>query len=374
MAFDSEGSRGDPTGLIPLEGEDILETAAVATPARAGSALAGPDADYVELARVVRLSGLADRRASEYAARLGITVALLVGGWMAFFWVGNSWYSLAVGGALAVAFAQVGFIGHDAGHRQISVVPWVNHLVGLCAANLAIGMSYGYWVNKHNRHHAYPNQVGKDPDVAQSVIAWTEAQAWGARGPFRWFARHQGWLFFPATLFEGFNMHVFSMRAMRNPVVRYQRTETALLVAHFMGYLTVVFLVLSPLRAVVFILVQQGLFGLYLGCAFAPNHKGMPMPAEGAKSESYVRRQVLTARNVSGGRVISVIFGGLNYQIEHHLFPTLPMRSLRRIQPLVRAFCATQGLTYAETTAFASYGMVVRHLHAIGSSLRPALS
>ena len=92
---------------------------------------------------------------------------------------------------------------------------------------------------------------------------------------------------------------------------------------------------LSPLRALVFVAVQQGLFGLYLGSSFAPNHKGMPI-VDGDEGLDFFRRQVMTSRNVVGGRVLTAALGGLNYQIEHHLFPCMPSRNLRRCQPLVQ--------------------------------------
>ena len=109
-----------------------------------------------------------------------------------------------------------------------------------------------------------------------------------------------------------------------------------------MAYLAVVFLVLSPVKAVVFILVQQGLFGLYLGCSFAPNHKGMPI-LDAADRSDFLRRQVLTSRNVRGGWLTDFALGGLNYQIEHHLFPSMPRPNLRRSQALIGAFCPTAG-------------------------------
>ena len=113
-----------------------------------------------------------------------------------------------------------------------------------------------------------------------------------------------------------------------------------------MGYLAVVFLVLSPVKAVVFILVQQGLFGLYLGCSFAPNHKGMPILAADDHTD-FLRRQVLTSRNVRGSWLVDFALGGLNYQIEHHLFPSMPRPNLRRAQPIVREFCRQHGLPTA---------------------------
>jgi hypothetical protein len=76
--------------------------------------------------------------------------------------------------------------------------------------------------------------------------------------------------------------------------------DGALLAAHIIGYLAAVFLVLSPAQAVAFVLLQQGLFGVYLGCSFAPNHKGMPVLGEDEKSD-FLRRQVITSRNIRGG-------------------------------------------------------------------------
>jgi fatty acid desaturase len=86
----------------------------------------------------------------------------------------------------------------------------------------------------------------------------------------------------------------------------------------------------------------------------------------------FLRRQVLTSRNVRGSRVVDFVLGGLNYQIEHHLFPNMPRPNLRQAQPLVRAFCAQHGLPYVEASLLGSYAEAVRHLHTVGAPLRPA--
>jgi hypothetical protein len=91
-------------------------------------------------------------------------------------------------------------------------------------------------------------------------------------------------------------------------------------------YLSAVLWVLPLPEAVAFIAVYEAVFSLYLGCSFAPNHKGMPL-IDGGSTMSFTARQVVTARNVSGGRWTGFILGGLNYQIEHHLFPTIPGRA-----------------------------------------------
>ena len=185
-------------------------------------------------------------------------------------------------------------------------------------------------------------------------------------------ARYQAWLFFPLLLLEAAHLHLASVKAVaRGGWGRANLVEGLLLVAHVGVYVTVLVVVLSPAQAVAFLVVHQGLFGLYLGCAFAPNHKGMPTLTE-ADALDFLRRQVLTSRNVAGSRSVDWLLGGLNYQIEHHLFPNMPRPNLRRAQPLIRGFCSQHGLAYAEASLFGSYAAAIRHLHAVGAPLRPA--
>jgi fatty acid desaturase len=123
--------------------------------------------------------------------------------------------------------------------------------------------------------------------------------------------------------------------------------------------------VLSPLKALAFVAVQQAVFSLYLGVSFAPNHKGMPVTDAAA---CFARRQVITARNISGGRLTTFLLGGLNYQIEHHLFESMPRPNLRRVQGPVRDFCAAAGLGYREETFTGSFRQILRHLSDTGTA------
>jgi fatty acid desaturase len=146
-----------------------------------------------------------------------------------------------------------------------------------------------------------------------------------------------------------------------------------LITIHAVGYLTVVFLVLSPVKALVFMIVQQSLFGLYLGCSFAPNHKGMPVLDADDRSD-FLRRQVLTSRNVRGGWLTDFALGGLNYQIEHHLFPSMPRPNLRRSQAMVEEFCRQRGISYCQTSLTSSYVQALRHLNTVGRPVRRAVA
>jgi fatty acid desaturase len=354
---------------------DTIDPGMPPVTARRGPPATGRGSDYAELSREVRQTGLLNRRSGYYSIKVGGNLLLLAAGWAAFALIGRSWWQLLVAVFLAVMFTQTAFIGHDAGHHQISGSKRVNNLLGRLHGNLLIGLSYGWWISKHNRHHAHPNQIDRDPDIGDGAIAFTEEHARARRGPGAWLARHQAWLFFPMLLLEGLNLHVAGVRALlaRTGASRTTRlTETGLLTAHVGGYLTALFWVLSPVQAVCFLIIQQGLFGLYMGCSFAPNHKGMPILAKDDKTD-YLRRQVLTARNIRGGRFTDFVLGGLNYQIEHHLFPSMPRPSLRRAQALIRTFCTQHGVAYYETSAFHSYAQVLRHLHKVGGPLRPDL-
>jgi fatty acid desaturase len=335
-----------------------------AAPPRSGS-------DYARLSRQVKQAGLLQRRRGYYAVGMTLTLGLLAVAGATFVAIGESWWQLLLAPAFAVLFTQVGFLGHDAGHRQIFGSRRANDVAGLMLANLIVGLSYGWWIDKHNRHHANPNTEGRDPDIVVDPLSFTDGQA-AARGRLgRGFARVQGYVFLPLLLLEALNLHLSSFRAVLQPGLKRRPAETALLLVHSAGYLTAVFVVLTPMQGIVFIAVHQGLFGVYLGSSFAPNHKGMPILSQDNQLD-YLRRQVLTSRNVSGGWLIDTALGGLNYQIEHHLFPSMPRPNLRRAQTLVRGFCHEHGVAYCETTILRSWRHVLSHLDDVGAGLSRA--
>src|SRR5439155_6407125 len=110
---------------------------------------------------------------------------------------------------------------------------------------------------------------------------------------------------------------------------------------------------------------------IYLTSIFAPNHKGMPM-LDKESDMSFLYRQVVTARNVKAHPITDFWYGGLNYQIEHHLFPSMTRTSLRKAQRLIKAFCGEHAIPYYETSMLRSYQEILHYLHDIGSPLREA--
>ena len=331
--------------------------------------------DYARLCRLIRNAGLLQRRRGAYLAQLAATLALLIATCAAIWWLGDSWLQLCAAAVLGVAFTQAAFLGHDGGHQQAFASRRANDLLGRVMGNVLVGLSYGWWVDKHNRHHANPNKEGHDPDIGDGVLVFTTGQVAARTGGLgRTITRRQAWLFFPLLTLEGLNLHVASVRSLLPGAVRSGRggrrsTEAVLLAVHLLVYVGGLLLVMSPVKALAFAAVNQAVFGLYMGCSFAPNHKGMPTLAP-EDDWDYLRRQVLTSRNVRGGRITDVVLGALNYQIEHHLFPNMPRYSLRRAQPIVRGYCSALGIAYAETSLVGSYAIVLRYLHDLGAPLR----
>ena len=183
--------------------------------------------------------------------------------------------------------------------------------------------------------------------------------------------RHQHVLFYPLLLTEGIGLRTESIKALARKLPRLTGIEASLIVVHILAYFGVIFWLLPPSKGIAFILTMNLLFGLYIGSVFAPNHKGMPiqMPDE---EWDWLTRQVVTSRNIRSSYLTDFLYGGLNYQIEHHLFPAMPRANLGKAQRIIRAYCQTHGIAYHATGVRQSYCEILAYLHAVGAPLRPS--
>jgi fatty acid desaturase len=347
-------------------------TSTLEAPAPAERPGARHTGSYAQLSREVRDAGLL-RRAHGYYLAAGIVIAAGIGGVVTgMVLLGDSWLQLLMAAALGILLTQVAFLTHEAAHRQVFATGPVNDAVGRWLANAVVGISYSWWMTKHSRHHANPNQVGKDPDIAPDTIRFTEESAAEVRGPMRHLVRRQGWLFFPLLTLEGLNLHVVSVRSLLTgdpATARTRRRELIVIAARLTAWVALLVWIFPLGLAAAFLGVQLAVFGVYMGASFAPNHKGMALVAPGTKLD-FLSKQVLTSRNITGGWFMDVLMGGLNHQVEHHLFPSMPRPHLGRARVLVREHCARHGVPYTETSLLASYAIVVRHLNQVGLAAR----
>ncbi|MEQ6897594.1 acyl-CoA desaturase [Microbacterium sp. KR10-403] len=325
---------------------------------------------FTDVSQVARESGLLARTPWFYAF-VGLLIALGFGGAVTgFVLLGASWFQLLIAGGLGILFTQVAFLSHEAAHRQILSSGPANDRLARLLGNGVVGMSYSWWSSKHTRHHANPNRVGRDPDIEIDTISFLDEDAATARGLRRAITRRQGWLFFPLLAFEGINLHRLALVHLlgRKPV-KGRWAELGLIAARFAVFVVPVFLLLPLGMAFAFLGVQLAVFGIYMGASFAPNHKGMPVIDRTAKLD-FFSKQVRTSRNITGGWWATWLMGGLNYQVEHHLFPNMPRPHLARAREIVREQCATLDVPYVETSLWRSYAIVIAYLNRVGLAAR----
>ncbi len=325
--------------------------------------------EYLQLRRRMAKLGLLDRQYLHYTVNVGGMLAALAVGIAVVVAFDQFWVQMLNAVFLAIVFAQFGFIGHDSGHRQIFHSAFKNDLVMLLAG-LVTGMAPSWWQDKHGAHHRNPNQLGLDSDIEVSVFAFTEEQALESRGFLRILVRYQAFLFYPMLLLTSLSLVggglVFLVRRKR---VRYPIAEVTLIVAGIALYAGILFVFLPPWQAALFIVVHRALAGLHMGAVFAPNHKGMPVLERGTKLD-YLRQQALTSRDVIPNPVIDFAYGGLNYQIEHHLFPNMPRNRLRGAREVVKTFCKERGIPYHETGFWRSHVEILGYMHEVSAPLR----
>ncbi|MCP2265392.1 fatty acid desaturase family protein [Promicromonospora thailandica] len=322
--------------------------------------------DYFDLVERANAAGLMGRRAGWYVGRTAVVAGALALAFVLLLTLGQTWWQLAVAAFFGVVFTQAAFLAHDGGHMQVFANgrrnEWFSRIIG----NLVVGLSIGWWNRKHNRHHGHPNVIGKDGDIDTGALVFVPGEEVGRTGFLGWVTRRQGWLFFPMLALFGPVLHANSVQTLATvPGIKHRVWESVLLGVRLIGFPVLVVLTLGPALGLSFLAVQLVVFGVYMGATFAPNHKGMPLLPKD-NTVDFLRRQVLTSRNIRGGRFVEYAMGGLNYQVEHHVFPRMPSVNLRHARPIVQAFCAEKNIPYTETGLMESYQIIVEYLNRVG--------
>ncbi len=332
---------------------------------------------YSEILRRVKEQGLLEKKPSFYLIRTAIIslISLILWSGVIIFGINfsNSWLNvLSIAPALAllgVMAAQYGFIAHEAAHKQVFEANKINILFGTFLANLFAGMSYGFWLNKHNRHHAKPNQVGYDPDINIKVLSFTAESLAEKKGAEKWLSKHQGALFPFLLMLTGFDLIADSFLSLvkKKRYVKQRALEASLMLIRQITPIVILLFLFNPIQALFLYIIFMFSLGLFIGGAFAPNHKGMPLAPRDAKID-FFERQLFMSRNVKPSWLKDNLMGGLNYQVEHHLFPSMPRSSLNRAHYIVTDFCKEKGMPFTEVGLFESYRIIMNYLSDVGLS------
>lgn len=326
------------------------------------------NSDYIELKRIITHERLLEKQTGFYVFKIALTFGLLGVSVLCLFLTSNPWYQMLNALFLGFASAQVAFLGHDAGHRQISRTARGNDFIGYLVANLLSGVSFTWWMDDHNRHHSHTNDLEHDPNLDYPVLAFDRRQLADKRGFKRFIVKHQKHFFFPILSLAGLNLKCGSIKFMLQNKFKSRTMEAIIIAIHYILYFGLLGSTLGW-WALPFIVLHQFSWGVFLGSVFAPNHKGMPI-MEGESRRDYLRTQVLTSRNIKAHPITDFLYGGLNYQIEHHLFPSIPRNRMRELQQVVKDFCEERSIPYHETDTVHSYQEIMDHLHEVSAPLR----
>ncbi len=344
--------------MIDTASKNIMETEKVSQ----------TNKDYSDLKKIIVAEKLLEKQTGFQIRKIVLTMGLLACSVAILLTVKNPWLQMLNAVFMAFASAQVSFLGHDAGHRQIATTARGNDILGYFVGNLLSGASFSWWLHSHNSHHSHTNDLDHDPDMVHPLFVYAPEQAAGKKGLGRFVSRHQKYLFLPLMSLSAIGLKAGGLIFLFKEKPKTRWMELALISVYLVSYLTLTIGTLG-LWALPFIVIHQGFLGLFLGTVFAPNHKAMPL-SEKSRRPDFLRSQVLTSRNVYSHPFTDFWYGGLNYQIEHHLFPSIPRNRMKELQKVVRAFCEERKVEYYETGTVQSYREILNHMHEVSAPLR----
>ncbi|KAL7747030.1 hypothetical protein RI367_007643 [Sorochytrium milnesiophthora] len=295
----------------------------------------------------------------------------------------NSLPMLAVSAmVMGLFWQQCGWLSHDFLHHAVFRNRAYNDLMGAFLGGVCQGFSVNWWKNKHNTHHAQPNVHGEDPDIdTMPLLAWSEhaLEAFADLPPeavAKLFVHNQALLYFPILAIARVSWAVQSAlyvtpawkKPTNTPIPLVEQLSVAV---HWMWYFGAMAYALSPLHAVLYFVASQTACGLLLATVFSLNHNGMHVLSQDeADRTDFYTKQVLSSRNVNPSLFMNWFCGGLNFQIEHHLFPMMPRHSYPQLSPIIRDLCARHNLKHHSTGFWAGTGEVLSRLGEIGQIAR----
>lgn len=313
---------------------------------------------------ILEQQGCLEQKISFYAYRFIILASFLILSIISLLSFDIFFFQILNAICLAFIFGQIGLLAHDIVHRQA----WKSKIMDMIVGNLFLGISYSWWHDKHNKkHHRYTNQLGLDQDIEAPFLAFTKEQFSQKKGFEKFIVQYQIYYLFFLFMFIPFYMNLESLIFLTSRKVKYQFLEIALLITHIV--LFSLFLLISQMnisQIFIFILISKGMFGVYLGSIFIVNHTGMPI-LHGSDQTDYLFSQVITARNIKSHPLTDFVMGGLNAQIEHHLFPQLSRPHLKQARNIVKNLCDNHRIPYHETGFFQSFQETLTYLNRISS-------
>ena len=277
----------------------------------------------------------------------------------------NPWLTFFTSLGIAFFSVRIGGLIHDAGHRAIFRSTKLNDLFGYFCSFI-IAFPYSVWRVKHNAHHANVNEEDEDPDL-EIPFSFTERSYKRNNFFVKVVRKYQVWLYYLLGPLVSFTIRLKSFWFYRKNFTPRLSVEILLLVFGLAVWYIVPFYIFPFWKALLFFVVINFVGGFYMLNIFAPNHKGMPQLKKGLKL-SFVEHQIITSRNIYGHWLTDYMYLGLNYQIEHHLFPNCPRNKLHLLTPLIKKFCQKYRLAYTSMSFLDSNRFILSELNAVSQT------
>ncbi len=254
-------------------------------------------------------------------------------------------FLIPVAGVISTTIAMY---GHGGSHKAFSASPTRNALLVYLAFPLFSGLGSLYWRHKHDRmHHGHPNVEGMDPDIKPFPFASSRGDHETCGPKTRWFQRtFQRWAFWPMATLMSLGMRRSSLIYLaKYPNKREARwwLEAGCMAVHYTCWMVIPGIVWGPFVGVAVYSLVWAVVGVCLALVFAPAHIGLPIVTH--QNEDWIH-QLETTRNLELPKPVSFLFVGLDYQVEHHLFPKIPHQNLPRAAAITSEFCRRHGIVY----------------------------
>lgn len=314
---------------------------------------------YASLRKDVTDAGILNRDYLYYAELCSIDIIGFFFFIYQFFIQTDPWMLMVVGIGVSIFTVRFGGLIHDAGHRAIFTSPLINDVFGFLFSSV-VAFPFLVWQDKHNKHHAHTNEEGSDPDL-DVPISFTGEMLKRKGLAVRMIRKYQAWLFYPLGSLVSFTMRFKALRYYKEHLNKKIFFAMMLQLAGMFLWYILPFLLFPLWKAVLFFILVNEVAGLYMLNIFAPNHKGMPQFAKNLQF-SFLEHQIVTARNIYGHWMSDYMYMGLNYQIEHHLFPNCPRNKLSKITPYVLALCKRYKLPYVQMGPLESSIFILKEL------------
>ncbi|HEY1548984.1 MAG TPA: acyl-CoA desaturase [Kofleriaceae bacterium] len=326
----------------------------------------------------LRAAGVFASRESRSWAKLGVLATVFAGcliGLSHTGWIGAVLFIPAA----AVCATSISMLGHEGSHRSFSDSPKRNAMLVYLVFPLFSGLGSLYWRDKHDRkHHAHPNVEGLDPDIRPFPFASSRAGHEACSRGERWFQRtFQRWLFWPMATLMTTGMKrssvLFLASRPRSDRGRAWWIEVTCMTVHYIAWIAIPTIIWGPIAIVVYLAIWA-FVGVLLALVFAPAHMGLPIIGEPNHEWEH---QLATTRDLEMPGAISFFFIGLDYQVEHHLFPRIPHQNLPEAARITRSWCQRHGLQHHSApylTALASAERFMRDAwskHAVAAEHEP---